>query len=95
MEQTTENMDPFFSFPLVKLASSRYNRDTMTDKLLNQSNKTKNLWLTINDCVVNDTKGTLKSGVFIEVIQDQLGAGILPKIDDNSHPVFIRLITEV
>ena len=49
----------------------------------------------VHDDDVVHREGTLELGVFVELIQNQLGVGAPLKFEDDAHPLAVGLVTDV
>ena len=81
-------------FTQLKQCTAGYNFSAVTDKGLQNFFQVQQFWLAINQRYHIDAEHVLHHGLFVEVIQDNLGNFTTPQFNDNTHAVFIRLIAQ-
>ena len=95
LEKTLEYMISFFRFAEIIPGTSGDNILLMLQIFLKDLKKIEYLGLVINKSQHDDTECVLKLCVLVELIEDNIGIGILPQFYDNSYTFSVTLISYI
>src|SRR5262245_46624139 len=93
--ETFKDVIPRLRFSKIEFGSAANDVATEFDEALDQLEEAHHLRPTANDRQHDDAETRLERGVFVEVVENDLGHLAALQLDDDSHPFAVRLISKV
>ncbi|KUG14557.1 hypothetical protein ASZ90_015802 [hydrocarbon metagenome] len=94
-EETVQDMNLLERFFQVELGPAPDHGDTVLDKVLEEAVQGEDLWLVIDDRIVDRPETGLECGMPVQVVQDDRGHRSFPELEDDPDPILVGLVPDI